>query len=126
MKSLMPRAAGIRADGERLSLPLIHFDVSLVMGEPAALLSVLTNRQEASRWSLQARMSGPGYVAALVAECHAWRPVYLRWPESGAQALSRPPYGRFYQAIMHEELWSFSALLVLLANSATRPSGVSA
>lgn len=62
------KEAYIKARGEGLSLPLDQFDVSLVPGEPAALLSTRPDPHEASRWSLQELTPGPGYVAALAVE----------------------------------------------------------
>lgn len=66
------KEAYIKARGEGLSLPLDQFDVSLVPGEPAALLSTHPDPHEALRWSLQELSPTPGYVAALAVEGHGW------------------------------------------------------
>ena len=55
-----------RADG--LSFPLGQFSVSLIPGEPAALLSVHGEPDEIGRWSLLHLNPGTGYVGALVVE----------------------------------------------------------
>ena len=55
-----------RADG--LSFPLGQFSVSLIPGEPAALLSVHGEPDEIARWSLLHLNPGTGYVGALVVE----------------------------------------------------------
>jgi len=75
------KEAYIKARGEGLSLPLDQFDVSLVPGEPARLLSVHGDPQEASRWSLRELTPGPGYTAALVVEGHAWQLKCWQWRE---------------------------------------------
>ena len=67
------KEAFIKATGEGLSCPLDLFDVSLVPGEPAALLSVRGDSQEASRWALRELMAGSGYAAALAVEGDDWR-----------------------------------------------------
>jgi len=71
------KEAYIKAIGEGLSHPLDQFDVSLVPGQPASLLSTRTNPSEAARWSLLALIPSPDYVAALAVEGHGWRLV--RW-----------------------------------------------
>ncbi len=74
------KEAYIKARGEGLTLPLDRFDVSLAPGEPAALLSINGDRQEASRWLLQSLAPGPGYVAALAVEGHELRIKCWQWP----------------------------------------------
>lgn len=74
------KEAYIKATGKGLTFPLDIFDVSLVPGEPAALLSTKWDPQEASRWSLQELNPGPGYVAAIAVEGHHWRLKCWQWP----------------------------------------------
>jgi 4'-phosphopantetheinyl transferase len=66
------KEAYIKARGEGLSLPLDQFDVSLIPGEPAALLRTQADPDEASRWSLHELSIGPDYAAALAVEGHGW------------------------------------------------------
>ena len=73
------KEAYIKARGEGLSLPLDQFQVSLVPGEPAALLSTNGDPQETSRWSLQTLDPGHGYVAALAVERRDWRLKCWQW-----------------------------------------------
>jgi 4'-phosphopantetheinyl transferase len=80
------KEAYIKARGEGLSLPLDQFDVSLVPGEPAMLLSTRGDPQEAARWSLRELMPGPGYVAAIAVEGHDWRLACWQFPESNQYA----------------------------------------
>jgi 4'-phosphopantetheinyl transferase len=75
------KEAYIKARGEGLSLPLDGFDVSLAPGEPARLLSVRDNTQEALRWSLRELTPGPGYVAAVAVEGHDWQQSCWLWAE---------------------------------------------
>ena len=73
------KEAYIKARGAGLSLPLNQFDVSLVPGEPAALLSTEGDSLEAARWALRALDPGPGYAAALAVEGHDWRLKCWQW-----------------------------------------------
>ncbi len=73
------KEAYIKASGKGLTLPLDQFDVSLVPGEPAALLCVSGDPEESSRWCLQDSSPGPGYVAALAVEGHNWRLKCWQW-----------------------------------------------
>lgn len=66
------KEAYIKAKGEGLSLPLDQFDVSLIPGEPAALLNTRPDSGEALRWRLQELIPDPGYAAALAVEGHGW------------------------------------------------------
>ena len=73
------KEAYIKARGDGLALPLDRFDVSFGPGEPAALLGVKGDPQEAARWSLQELEPGPGYVAALAVEGHDWQLRCWQW-----------------------------------------------
>jgi 4'-phosphopantetheinyl transferase len=75
------KEAYIKAQGVGLSLPLDQFDVSLVPGEPAALLSTRGDPHEASRWSLRELMPGSGYIAALAVKGHDWRLTCWQWAD---------------------------------------------
>jgi 4'-phosphopantetheinyl transferase len=74
------KEAYIKARGEGLSLPLDQFDVSLIPGEPAALLSTRPDSDEALRWSLQELPLGSGYVAALAVEGRGRSFSCWQWP----------------------------------------------
>ncbi|HEX8772583.1 MAG TPA: 4'-phosphopantetheinyl transferase superfamily protein [Pyrinomonadaceae bacterium] len=67
------KEAYIKARGEGLSLALEDFDVSLIPGERAELLSVRDNPQERGRWSLRELDVAQGYAAALAVEGHDWQ-----------------------------------------------------
>jgi 4'-phosphopantetheinyl transferase len=75
------KEAYIKAIGEGLSMPLDCFDVSLVPGEPAALLETRKNPEEASRWLLRELFPGPGYLGAVVVEGQDWRLQCWQWPD---------------------------------------------
>jgi 4'-phosphopantetheinyl transferase len=75
------KEAYIKAKGVGVSIPLQLFDVSLVPGEPAALLSVRGDPHETSRWSLRDLFPGTGYVGALAANGQSWRLRCWQWPE---------------------------------------------
>jgi 4'-phosphopantetheinyl transferase len=74
------KEAYIKARGEGLSQPLDQFDVSLIPGEPAALLSTRPDSGEALRWSLQELALASDYVAALAAEGRGWSLSSWQWP----------------------------------------------
>jgi 4'-phosphopantetheinyl transferase len=77
------KEAYIKARGEGLSLPLDQFDVSLVPGEPAALLRTRPDPDEALRWSLkELTLVSPGYAGALAVEGDGWSLVSWEWPGS--------------------------------------------
>jgi 4'-phosphopantetheinyl transferase len=75
------KEAYIKGIGEGLSLPLNSFDVSLAPDEPATLLAVRGDMQEAARWTLRALQPGEGYEAALVAEGRDWQLKCWQWPD---------------------------------------------
>jgi 4'-phosphopantetheinyl transferase len=75
------KEAYIKGIGEGLSLPLDSFDVSLSPDEPATLLAVRGNMQEAARWTLRALEPGEGYEAALVAEGRDWQLKCWQWTD---------------------------------------------
>ncbi|MEG4938681.1 4'-phosphopantetheinyl transferase superfamily protein [Microcoleus sp. F4-D5] len=71
------KEAYIKAVGKGLSIPLNQFDVSLAPGEPAALLNVEENPEEASRWSLIELIPCSDMVAAVAvagdcSKLHCW------------------------------------------------------
>ena len=73
------KEAYVKAKGDGLPLGLDRFEVSLVPGEPAALLRTAGDAGEASRWWLQALAPGRGYAAALAVEGHASRLTCRPW-----------------------------------------------
>jgi 4'-phosphopantetheinyl transferase len=74
------KEAYIKARGEGLSLALDQFDVSLIPGEPAALLSTYPDSDEAFRWSLQELPLASGFVAALALEGRGGSLSCWQWP----------------------------------------------
>ena len=74
------KEAYIKAIGNGLMHPLNSFDVSLAPGEPARLLNVEGDPQEASRWSLKSLNPAPGYIAALAVAGHDWQLQWKQWP----------------------------------------------
>ncbi len=79
------KEAYIKARGEGLSLPLDQFDVSLIPGEPAALLNTRSDSDEAHRWSLRNLTAASGYAAALATEGRDWTLSCWQWPQLGNQ-----------------------------------------
>lgn len=74
------KEAYLKATGEGLA-QLEQIEVSLVPGEPAALLNIQQDSQAAARWSLQSLIPATGYVAALAAEGHDWHLTCWQWAE---------------------------------------------
>jgi 4'-phosphopantetheinyl transferase len=62
------KEAYIKARGEGLSHPLHQFAVSMIPGEPAALLEADGGVEEVSRWSLHELKPKDGYAAAIATE----------------------------------------------------------
>jgi 4'-phosphopantetheinyl transferase len=58
------KEAYIKAKGEGLSIPLDEFDVSLIPGEPPALLCSKREPDDSMRWFLREPSPIPGYAAA--------------------------------------------------------------
>ncbi len=75
------KEAYLKARGEGLTLPLDKFDVSLVPGEPAALLYANGDPQEATRWSLQDLRPMPGYMGALAVKGYHRLTKCWQWSE---------------------------------------------
>jgi 4'-phosphopantetheinyl transferase len=65
------KEAYLKAIGEGLA-GLEQVEVSIVLGEPARLLSTGDDSQASSRWSLQVLTPAPGYMAALAVEGQGW------------------------------------------------------
>ena len=73
------KEAYIKARGEGLSIPLNQFDVSLVPGEPAALLESRVDPTDVNRWTLQSLHMGSQYIAALAVEGQHWNLKCWDW-----------------------------------------------
>lgn len=73
------KEAYIKAIGDGISFPLQQFDVSLKPGEPARLLRVRGDRQEAARWSMYELHPAENYVGALAVEGSACNVEYRQW-----------------------------------------------
>lgn len=67
------KEAYVKARGEGLSLPLDQFDVSFVPGQPAALLRVHGQPEEASRWSVRLLRPEMGHIGALAVKGTDWK-----------------------------------------------------
>ncbi len=79
------KEAYIKARGEGLSMPLDQFDVSMIPGEPAALLSTQPDTDEALRWSLRNLTPDSGYAAALATKGRDWTLSCWQWPLFGIE-----------------------------------------
>ena len=73
------KEAYIKAVGKGLSIPLNQFDVSLAPGEPAALLNVEGNPEEASKWSLIQLFPSSDMVAAVAVAGDCWKLDCWEW-----------------------------------------------
>ena len=76
------KEAYIKARGEGLSIPLDQFDVSLIPGEPAALLSTQPDPDGTPGWSLINLTPAAGYAAALAVRGRDWTLSCWQWPRS--------------------------------------------
>jgi len=66
------KEAFLKAGGEGLARPLDQFSVSLRPGEPARLLAVAGDSDEAARWTLRPLTPWPGFVACVAIRDHGW------------------------------------------------------
>jgi 4'-phosphopantetheinyl transferase len=73
------KEAYLKAIGKGLSFPLKNVVVSLAPGEPAAILAIQGDPEEARRWSLRALHPDPAYRAALVVEGHECPVSFWEW-----------------------------------------------
>jgi 4'-phosphopantetheinyl transferase len=73
------KEAYIKAMGKGLSIPTNQFDVTLIPGEPAALLQSREDPREITRWSLQELAPGTGYTGALAVEGTGWSLSCWKW-----------------------------------------------
>lgn len=74
------KEAYLKARGEGITgLALDSFSVSLLPGEPPALLHCDRDPLECSRWALGALCPGPSYAAALCVAGAGWQPKSYRW-----------------------------------------------
>ena len=78
------KEAFIKLIGDGLTFPLDAFDVSPLLGEPPAILSVNGDANEARRWSLRELAVPPGYAATLVVEGQILAVVERQWNESAS------------------------------------------
>ncbi|HOG47134.1 MAG TPA: 4'-phosphopantetheinyl transferase superfamily protein [Anaerolineae bacterium] len=72
------KEAYLKARGEGHARPLDGFTVSVASDRPAQLLSGC-EAGDAARWALVDLDPGPGYVGAVAAFGHGWRPVCRQW-----------------------------------------------
>lgn len=75
------KEAYIKARGEGLSIPLHKFDVSLALGQPAALLSAGGRPEELFHWTLCDLTPAAGYAGAIVAEGQNWELKCWEWSD---------------------------------------------
>ncbi len=73
------KEAYIKAKGLGLSIPLETFDVSLVPGEPAKLLTIQTDVDAADHWSLFDLVPEVNYAGALAVEGIGWHVSCWNW-----------------------------------------------
>lgn len=84
------KEAYIKACGKGFSIPLNSFEVSLVPGEPAALLASREAPHTVTDWSLCALPVPAAYTAALMVQGREWRGCYQRWGKGGGAFAGEP------------------------------------
>lgn len=73
------KEAFIKALGEGLSHELDDFEVSMIPGEPAKLMKVKGDSEEASRWTIQYLKPDPEYVGAFAVKSRKFETKLWRW-----------------------------------------------
>jgi 4'-phosphopantetheinyl transferase len=84
------KEAYIKAQGDGLWQSLDAFSVTLAPHEPAKLIQVDGNPQQAARWSLHNLLPGPDYAAALAAEGHDWQGTCWQWATTACGGADEP------------------------------------
>jgi 4'-phosphopantetheinyl transferase len=77
------KEAFIKAIGKGLSFPLDKFEVSLVPGESARIISIEGDAVKAKQWTLESLDPGQGYIAALAVQKLGLNHSFWQLPESG-------------------------------------------
>jgi 4'-phosphopantetheinyl transferase len=72
------KEAYIKARGRGLSIPLDSFDVTLIPGEPAALIRT-EDPSDLSNWKIENLQIDSGYAGAIVAAGGDWKITRLEW-----------------------------------------------
>lgn len=86
------KEAFVKAPGHGLSHPLDRFEVSLVPGEEARVLSVDGDAGWGALWFLREVEPGPGFVGALAAEGSGWQISHWRYEDHADAAEARPSF----------------------------------
>jgi 4'-phosphopantetheinyl transferase len=76
------KEAFIKATGEGLAYPLNQFDVAFAPGEPARLLNIAGNSEEAFQWILKDFTPDSGYISAIalkVKKNSRWNLEFWEW-----------------------------------------------
>ena len=73
------KEAYVKALGDGLAAPLDRFDVTLGPGEPARLIRVAADPDEAQRWSMHAFSPGADTMAAVIVNGHDWKLLFRQW-----------------------------------------------
>ena len=71
------KEAYVKALGSGLNVPLSGFEMSLRPGEPARLLSVAADPEEAQSWQVEHLEPAAGYVGALAARRRGWSVAWI-------------------------------------------------
>ena len=73
------KEAYVKACGAGLSQPLNQFEVSLIPGEPAKLLSIAGLKEAAANWQLQDLKAVDGYAGAIALSGKDWQIHCWQW-----------------------------------------------
>ena len=79
------KEAYLKALGVGISQALDQFEVSLIPIEPAHLVNVEIDCDDASRWTLKAFIPATGYVAAVAVEGRNWHNTFWQFPVSTSE-----------------------------------------
>ncbi|MGB3203443.1 MAG: 4'-phosphopantetheinyl transferase superfamily protein [Crinalium sp.] len=73
------KEAYVKACGDGLSQPLNQFEVSLIPGEPAKLLSIAGSIEAAANWQMQDLKPVDGYAGAIALSGNNWQIHCFSW-----------------------------------------------
>jgi 4'-phosphopantetheinyl transferase len=73
------KEAFIKAIGKGLTFALNTFDVTFAPGEPAKLLDIVDNLEEAAHWSIHTLALTNGFIGAIAVKKHSCSLSYWKW-----------------------------------------------
>jgi 4'-phosphopantetheinyl transferase len=110
------KEAYVKALGSGLAHPLDRFEVSLAPGEPASLVNVADDPEEAKRWTFCALSRVPGFAGAVVVEGGERRFRSAWWSAPGEPRLDD---ARNQASRLRRAAWRLEEHAILISSSSS-------